>query len=235
MNKTKIGITDDYAILRTLISNALKEQKDFEVILEASNGKDLLEQLENSQPDIVLMDIQMPIMNGIEASQKVKERFPQVKVIAFSQHDLESNIIEMNIQGVKSFISKEDGPTELIKAIRIVSQGGVYMTDYAAEIIQRNLNVKKMADLPNQQATIPLEIDLISKLSNSELKILQLISRRLSIKEIAKKLFLSPNTINNKQAALRKKLNLNGRGKLLPFALSIRDYLVDINNQVENR
>jgi DNA-binding NarL/FixJ family response regulator len=235
MKKIKLGIVDDYEPLRTSVSNTLNAQKDFEVILQASNGQELLDMLENSQPDIILLDIQMPVMGGIEASEKIKERFPKVIVIAFSQYASESNIIDMYINGVKSFIEKTEGISELLRAIRIVSDGGFYTTNQVAEIIQRNLYNRKAQKVLILGTEEKQQQDIQSKLSASEIQILRLIGNRLTMKEIAQKLFLSPNTINNKQANLRKKLKLNGRGKLLAFALSIRKYLEKIENQVENR
>jgi DNA-binding NarL/FixJ family response regulator len=230
MKKIKLGIVDDYEPLRTSVSNTFNEQKDFEVILQASNGKELLDLLEKLQPDIVLLDIQMPIMGGIEASEKIRERFPKVIVIAFSQYATESNIIDMYINGVKSFIEKTEGISELMRVIRIVSEGGIYTNNHVAEIIQRNLYSRKVQKVSILGTEEKQQQDIQSKLNASEIQILRLIGNRLTMKEIAQKLFLSPNTINNKQANLRKKLKLNGRGKLLAFALSIRKYLEKIEN-----
>jgi DNA-binding NarL/FixJ family response regulator len=176
----------------------------------------------------VLMDIRMPVMDGIEATDRIRKAYPKTKIIAFSQYDNDSNILEMNIHGVKSFIGKNDDPKELFNAIRIVNSGGVYMTNYSAEIIQKYLSTKTKSQLPLLSQRLTKE-ELIEKFNKTELLILKYVSNRTSIKEIAKQLFLSPNTINNKQADLRKKLNIRGKGKLLEYVLSIKQHLNQLN------
>ena len=142
MSKIKIAIVDDNKQFRRAIRVLFKTELDLEIIVEADNGVHLLEQLKTDQPDIILMDIRMPRMNGIEASRKVRELYPKIKIITFSQYDCEANIVEMFIIGVKSFIGKDDSPDELLRAIRTVSTSGSYMTDLATEIIQRKLAYK---------------------------------------------------------------------------------------------
>ncbi|MCX8489456.1 MAG: response regulator transcription factor [Cyclobacteriaceae bacterium] len=95
MTKIKIAIVDDNKQFRNAIKTLFKTERDLEIILEADNGARLLEQLETEQPEIILMDIRMPKMNGIETSKKVIELYPQIKIITFSQYDYESNIVQM--------------------------------------------------------------------------------------------------------------------------------------------
>ncbi|MCX8490187.1 MAG: response regulator transcription factor, partial [Cyclobacteriaceae bacterium] len=120
MSKIKIAIADDNKQFRNTIKALFKTERDLEIVLEADNGVQLLDQLKTEQPEIILMDIRMPKMNGIEASKKVLELYPKIKIITYSQYDYESNIVQMYIVGVKSFIGKEDRPEELLKAIRTV-------------------------------------------------------------------------------------------------------------------
>jgi DNA-binding NarL/FixJ family response regulator len=223
MRKIKIAIADDSDLLRNSISNALNQEKDFEVIFQAENGLELLEQLEKSSPDIVLMDIRMPVMDGIEVTKRVRDKLPNIKVIAFSLYDIESNIITMNIHGVKSFIRKDDGREELIRAIRIISEGGTYLTDYASEIIRKYItdnNYKSISTIEQKQYS---EGELLMKLNDVERKILLYVADRLPMKKIAENLSLSPHTINNKQATIRRKFGLYGRGKIQEFAISFRN------------
>jgi DNA-binding NarL/FixJ family response regulator len=226
MSKIKLAIAEDYKPFRHRIVEVLNQEVDFEVVLQADNGKELLENLETMQPDIVLMDIRMPVMDGIEATDKIRRAYPQIKIIAFSQYDDEGNIIEMNIHGVKSFIGKNDDIEELLKAIRIVYIGGAYMTEHAARIVQNHL--RSVALQAENEVTLP-EIEHLTKLSDLELEILWHVSCHKSMKEIATIFSVSPNTINNREAGLRKKLNLNGKGKLLEYALSIKRHLRQLN------
>ena len=142
MSKIKIALADDNKQFRNSIKILFKTERDLEIIFEADNGVQLLEQLKTEQPEIILMDIRMPKMNGIETSKKVIELYPKIKIITFSQYDFESNIVQMYIIGVKSFIGKDDSAEELLKAIRTVYTSGSYMTDMATEIIQRHLAYK---------------------------------------------------------------------------------------------
>ncbi len=231
MTKIKIGLADDHEFIRNSITNILNQQPAFEVVLQASNGKVLLEILEHIPCDIILMDIRMPEMDGIEAAAQIRQRFPKVKVAAFSLYDTENNILTMYANGVRSFISKESGTEELLRALKKISESGIYLSGYADEIIQRNLNMVTLAEpatlyTKHESAKHPL-----SKLSNKELTILYHVANHFSIKEIADKMLLSPNTINNRQAELRKKLNLYGRKALLIFALSNKAELKEILNK----
>lgn len=120
MTKINLAIADDCEQFRKAIIRLIHLENDLEVSFEAENGLHLLEELKNKTPDVILMDISMPVMNGIEATDKIKELYPDLKIIAYSQYDIEANISQMYIHGVESFIGKEDDPQELFKAIRIV-------------------------------------------------------------------------------------------------------------------
>ncbi len=229
--KIKLAIADDSEKVRNAITRLIHLESDFEIVLQASNGLKLLELLKKVTPDIILMDIRMPKMDGFEASEKIRELYPTIKIIAFSQYDFETNIIDMNIRGVKSFVGKEDPPEELFKAIRIVKDGGIYMTNNASNILQQYLcKISKQSE--NE---IQISASDLNKFSKIELNILSQIACHRSIKEIAENLFLSPNTINNHQAHLRKKLNLNGRGTLLQYALSIKQQIFSLTKEMASR
>lgn len=222
MTKIKIAIADDNKQFKKAIKALFKTEQNLEIILDADNGIQLLEQLKTVRPDIILMDIRMPKLNGIETSKKVIELYPQIKIITFSQYDYESNIVQMYTIGVKSFIGKGDSPEELFKAIRTVRDGGIYMPNHAAEIIQSHFANASM-QVENKAKLDDLEF--LEKLRNSELELLWQVATHKSVNEIASIFSVSPNTINNRQAFLRKKLNLFGKGKLLQYALSIKQHL----------
>lgn len=222
MTKIKLALADDHNQFRRAIKRLIQLENDLEVVLEAENGLHLLDQLKITTPDIILMDIRMPKMNGIQATDRVKEDYPHIKIIAFSQYDREDNIVEMYIHGVKSFIGKEDEPEELLKAIRTVSDGGAYMTDKATSIVQSRLS------FTSKQGT-SANISDLQKISSVELVVLFHTACHKSIKEIAEELSISPNTVNNHQANLRKKLNLFGRSTLLQYALAVKSELVRMN------
>jgi two-component system response regulator DegU len=222
MNKIRLAIVDDQEMARKATIRLLSLEKDLEVILEAEHGIDLLQKLPKSNPDIILMDIQMPKMNGIEATEKVLAQYPNIKIIALTQFDNEQNIIEMYSRGVKSFFSKGHDPSELVKAIRVIQSGGVYVTDKAFKILRICLSTYSAAKPEKYATSID---DRLGILSNTELIVLWHTSNRKSIKQIANDLCLSPNTINNHHAHIRKKLQLKGRKSIMEFALSVKEKL----------
>lgn len=207
MNKIKIAIADDNKQFRRAIKVLFKTERDLDIILEADHGIHLLEQLKSEQPDIILMDIRMPRMNGIEASKKVKELYPKIKIITFSQYDYESNIVEMFIIGVKSFIGKDGSPEELFKAIRTVYTSGSYMTDLATEIIQRRLAYKAK------------ESNNIHLLDNAEEKeLVRMVIEGLSSGEIAAKINKSPRTVEKMRERLYHKFGINCKEQMIALA-----------------
>ena len=188
-------------MFRNAITELLNSEGSLRVVLYAANGKDLLEKLRTTTPDVILMDIQMPEMDGIEASALVKERFPEIKIIILSQYDLEVNIVKLYKHGVKSFIGKDDNPTELIKAIRTVFNGGFYMTDRVGEVIQRYLSATPVAGM-----TI---------LTKEEKILLTQLCKGRSSTEIGNIIFKSPRTVEKHREDLYKKFGVSSKEELI--------------------
>lgn len=203
MEKITLAVADDNKLFRNTLINTLKSESDFEVILEAEDGLQLLESLKTIQPHIILMDIQMPKMNGMEASTKVLGLYPNIKIIAYSQHDNEANILEMYIRGVKSSIGKEANINELFSAIKTVYGGAVYVTTFASEIIQRNLSLL----LPQTGS--------FEQLNDFEKTLLRAICNGSSSAQIGETLSKSPRTIEDHREKLYKKLGVKTKDKLL--------------------
>lgn len=219
MGKIKLAIADDHPKLHQAITLLLNTQPDFEIVLHAENGLDLIEKLEAVLPDVILMDISMPKMNGILATDQVLKLYPSIKIIAYSLYDNESNIVEMYLHGVKSFIGKEDPPEELFRSIRTVYAGGAYMTDLALSIVQKYLYTA------SNQHQNKFDFTAAFQLSDTELKVLWYTSQLKSAKEIADELFISHHTVNNHHSNMRHKLNINGRNSLLQYALAAKNHL----------
>jgi DNA-binding NarL/FixJ family response regulator len=208
MTKIKIAIADDNKQFKKSVKALFKTEQDIEIIIDADNGLHLLEQLKTEQPEIILMDIRMPKMNGIEASKKVLELYHKIKIITYSQYDYESNIVQMYIIGVKSFIGKDDRPEELLKAIRTVHTSGSYMTDIATEIIQRHLAYKVK------------ESNNIHLLENEqEINLVKMIIKGLSSGEIAAKINKSSRTVDKMRERLYHKFGINCKEQLIALAV----------------
>jgi DNA-binding NarL/FixJ family response regulator len=226
MRKIRIAIADDHKMFRESITKLIATDEDMEVILEAESGKQLLEQLKTITPDIVLMDIQMEEMDGFEATKKVNELYPTIKIIILTLYDNESNIIEMYRLGVQSLIGKEEHFNELFLAIRTVSNGGCYMTATCKEIIQQKLNEYKLNNCSKDTSTL-------TQLTAMELKVFWYVSQFKTVKEIAELLYTSPSTINNHEFNIRQKLALRGKNSLLQYALSFKDRLIFVKGAVK--
>jgi two-component system, NarL family, response regulator NreC len=227
MKKIKLAIADDNPQIHKSIKLLIKTEIDFELVLHAQDGLDLLEQLKTVKPDVVLLDIRMPVMDGFGAACQVFQLYPEIKIIAFSQYDFEENIIDMFLLGVKSFIGKENSPDELLRAIRTISEGGNYMTDLSIKIVQKHLSSI------SKHRQNDFDSNAFAQLSNTELRILWHTAHLKAIKEIADALFISPHTVNNHHAAIRHKLNIKGRNSLLRYALSIKENLRIVDGKVE--
>jgi DNA-binding NarL/FixJ family response regulator len=206
MKKIRIAVAEDHLSTMLAIQTLLSACQDIEVVLKAVNGKDLIKQLESTPADIILMDLSMPLMNGIAATKIVRTKYPQIKIIANTFFDQEKNIIEMNRLGVKSFVSKGDG-TELMRAIETVSQGGVYFPDEIAKVIQQNLK----NDEPSQS------IDL----SGTEKFVLRAVVDGLTSKEIAKGINKSHRTVDDYRESLFKKFQVDNKEQLIAKAVRL--------------
>lgn len=210
MKKIKLAIAEDNKKFRKAIIRFINKENDLNVILEAENGIHLLEQLKTKTPDVILMDIRMPFMDGVEATEKINEFYPHLKIIAYSQYDQEENIIKMNIHGVKSFIGKEDEPEELFKAIRIVHDRGVYMTDKTANIIQNHLRKNSV------YTQCPVE------LTELEIVLLNGICKGLSSTELSRIIHKSPRTVEDYRLLLYKKFQVENKEQLITKAVALK-------------
>lgn len=182
----RILIADDHELLREGFSLLLKKQKEIEIIDEASNGKDLLEKVRKQQPDVVVTDIQMPEMDGIEATKKIKEEFPQIEVIALTMFNEDHLIIDMLEAGAKGYLLKNTTQKELTEAIKAVHNGGTHFCSSTSE---------KLKGMIVQSVFNPYKKRPTETFSEREIEVMKLICQQLQNKEIADKLFISVRTV----------------------------------------
>lgn len=182
----RIIIADDHELLREGFSLLLKKQKEIEIVDEASNGKDLLEKVRKLQPDVVVTDIQMPEMDGIQATKKIKEEFPQIEVIALTMFNEDHLIIDMLESGAKGYLLKNTSQKELSEAIKAVYNGGTHFCSSTSERLKTMIVQSKF----NPYKKKPSEI-----FSEREIEVMKLICQQMQNKEIAEKLFISVRTV----------------------------------------
>lgn len=185
MNKIKVAVVDDHKILRGGLKALLTEMENIEIVLEASNGKEFIDQLENITPDLVIIDINMPVMKGDEAVRIAKKMVPYLKVIVLSMNNNEEYFHTMNQHGVDGYIIKESDYEELEHAINTVMKGGKYFS--------QELLVKLLSDKSTTTNT---------NLSEREIEILNLLYQGLSTNEIADKLYVSVRTIEKHRSEM---------------------------------
>jgi len=206
----KLMIAEDQAIILHSLVVILKTLQNIEVIGTALNGVDLMKLLEKAKPDIVLMDINMPKMNGIEATKLIDEKMPWVKVIALSMYDHPVYIKKMFKSGAKGFISKNATKLELDKAIQMVYDGEIYISDEISRIMLREYSSDNDSD----------ENPDYTSLTTREIEIIQLLSDGLYTKEIAEKLFISDKTVERHKTNILKKLKLRNTAQLIKVAIN---------------
>ncbi|MDO8929068.1 MAG: response regulator transcription factor [Bacteroidota bacterium] len=208
--KRKIIIVDDHTLFRNGLRILLNNLENYHVIAEAANGKLFLDLLETEAPDIVLMDINMPVMDGIEASAIAHEKYPDLKIITLSMYGEEDYYYKMVNAGVKGFVLKNSDIKEVKTALDVVYDGGSF---FSAELLQTLVNSLKYSAKSNEFHT---------ELSEREMEILILICQGMSNQEIADKLFISKRTVDKHRANILEKSESKNTAQLVVYAIKNR-------------
>ena len=205
----KILLADDHAILRQGLRALLEKQEDMEVVGEAGDGREALELIRELVPDIVIMDVTMPNLNGIDATEQIVGRFPEVKVIALSIHSHGHFIIDMLKAGASGYLLKESLFDEFVEAIRMVAAGRVYLSPRITGIVVEDY-VKKLSVTPETS---------LAGLTEREREVLQLLAEGKSTKQIALELHLSAKAIESRRHQIMKKLDIHSVAELTKYAI----------------
>jgi DNA-binding NarL/FixJ family response regulator len=210
MNKVSILIVDDHQIVINGIKSDLSERQELVVVGEAKTGLQAIKLAESLKPDIVIMDISMPQMSGVEAVQCIKKTNPAIKVIIFTMHSDRQYVIELFKLGISAYVLKDDPMPDLLLAIDAVKGGGTYFSTGTPAILSKHI--------------VELELKTIKKdkfqsLSRRELEVLCLLGEGQSIKEVAKKLFISPKTVESHKYNIFDKLKINNLAELTKIAI----------------
>lgn len=205
----KIAIVDDHKLVSKALENMISYNPDFDVIINSSNGQDFLDTLRTAQdiPDVALMDINMPIKNGIETTAELSKEFPQLKVIALTMEDHEATIIRMLKAGAKGYLLKDMSPDILFDAINIVHEKGIFYTDLVTQSLLKIKTEEKFMETLNDT------------LKERELEFIRLACSELTYREIADQMFVSPRTVDGYRDSVFVKLNVKSRVGIVLFAI----------------
>jgi DNA-binding NarL/FixJ family response regulator len=209
MNKIKIALADDYKIFREGLKVSLSSDDQINVIHEADNGEDLLTNIEKDKPNLIIMDLKMPIMDGMEATQIIRKKYPEIKILVVSMYDDDKFIIHLMEIGANGYLLKNAEPDEIRKAIHAVTENGYYFNDLVNKAL-----LKKLVIRSNIKPSFNENVELTER----ELEVLKLICEEKTATEIGKEIFLSPRSVEGIRQRLIEKVGVRNMAGLVMFA-----------------
>jgi DNA-binding NarL/FixJ family response regulator len=212
----KILLVDDHKIFRQGLRGLIAEEKDMAIVGEAEDGRDAIAQIATLRPDVVIMDVGMPALNGIEATRQIKKEFPKTRVIALSMHVDEKFVAEMLRAGAVGYLCKKCDADELVSAIKTAAAGQMYLSPSISGTLVESY-VRNVTTAP---------ASAFSQLTDREREILQLLVEEKTIKEIAGELHLSIKTVHAHREHLMRKLNVQTVAGLTKYA--VREGLTEL-------
>ncbi len=215
----KIILVDDHSLFREGIKLLIENEGYGEIIAEAENGQQFINLLKTHQPDLVIMDIEMPIMNGLEATQKAIQLFPGIRILVLTMLSEKANYIDLVNAGALGFVLKTSGKQEFEKAIKAISDGGSYFSNELLRQLIMQQHEKRVKTNDSSSTDF-------STISKREKEVLQHLCNGLTVNEIAEKLFISPKTIETHRSTLLKKSNTKNTINLVLCA--IRNKVVEV-------
>lgn len=210
MQRIKVLVVDDHTIVRDGICALLALVADIEVVGEAANGKEALEEMEKLAPDVVLMDLAMPIMGGLEATRRICREFPRAKVLVLTQYEDREYIFPIIEAGARGFISKVAASSELASGIRAVFDGDSFVSPSVAKIFIEDYQ---------QRVAGWGTADPYSQLTDREREVLKLLAEGHTTQQIADMLIITPKTVEGHKTSLMAKLNIHNRTELVKYAI----------------
>jgi len=216
MKKIKIAIADDYKIFREGLKVGLSGDENLQVMLEADNGEDLLTAMSEDMPHVIVMDLKMPVMDGMEATKIIRKKFAQVKVLVVTMYEDDKFIIHLMENGANGYLLKNADPEEIKRAIYAVHENGYYFNDLVNKALLKKLILKG-----NLKPTFNENVEFTER----ELEVLKLICQEKTAAEIGKEIFLSPRSVEGIRQRLIEKIGVRNTAGIVMFA--VKNGLVD--------
>ncbi len=211
-NSYRIVLADDHAMFRRGVKRIIQENTELEVVGEAADGLELLEIIKKSPPQMVIVDVSMPNLRGLEATREIKMAFPAIKVVILTMHKDKEYLYHALAAGAEGYLLKEDADIELFSAIKTIRRGGTYISRLLAP--QMTDIFMERQHLRERQRKLPGEL-----LSTREREIIKLIAEGKSSKEIAELLYISSRTVQHHRANIMRKLNIKKTVDLVKYAI----------------
>jgi two-component system, NarL family, response regulator DegU len=217
---TKIVIIDDHQLFREGVKRILDFENSFEVVAEGDDGSEVVSLYENYQPDVIIMDINMPNMNGVDATRHLVEKYPEAKVIILSIHDDENYVTHALKTGATGYLLKEMDADALINAVKVVADGGSYLHPKVTHNLVKEYRRLSMGEGRGAHNTQVIEIRRpLHLLTRRECEVLQLLADGKSNRAIGEALFISEKTVKNHVSNILQKMNVNDRTQAVVVAI----------------
>jgi len=208
--KIRVLVADDHAIIREGLRVMLGNQPDMEVVGSAANGREAVRLVDEHEPDVVVIDISMPELNGIEAISQMLPRHPHIKVIVLSIHETKPYVYRTLKAGAKGYLLKETAGLEVVEAVRAVYRGERYLSQRISDLL---------TNVAFRNLEVPIEVSPLEQLSPREREILQLVAEGKTSQEIAERLSISPKTVDTYRSRLMRKIGVEDVAGLVKFAI----------------
>ncbi|MGG7661931.1 response regulator transcription factor [Dyadobacter sp. BHUBP1] len=216
----RILVVDDHSVVRQGIITLLEDEEDLIIAGEASDGDEVWDMVEKVKPDVILLDLTMPRMPGLEVIKQIVPVFPSAKILVFSMHNNTDYMLSSALNGASGYLEKDTGRDEMLRAIRAIARGELYFPPFASSVIIKNL-LKQLARVSDAR---PVQEEVQEKsiwkiITPREQQILKCLTEGMSSKDIAEKFDISSNTVANQRASIMKKANVKNTAELISLAM----------------
>ena len=209
MTALRILLADDHTVVRQGLRRVLEERPEWQVVAEAGDGRDAVRLAEEFRPDVAVVDVAMPLLNGIEPTRQITKRAPQTKVLVLSMYSDEAYVTQMLKAGAIGYLLKDSADVDLLQAVQAVSQGKSFFSPAVARLMSDDYARQRGENL----------VDRYESLSEREREIFQLVAEGKTNKEIAALLFISPSTVETHRARIMEKLDLHSAAEIVLYAV----------------